>query len=52
MKNEEVKEKKVDDMTAIYQKMVLENDLKILEYIKDGKGSCEEYQSCFPTFKN
>ncbi|EDK31253.1 hypothetical protein TTHERM_00637668 (macronuclear) [Tetrahymena thermophila SB210] len=52
MKNEEAKEKKVDDMTAIYQKMVFESDLKILEYIKDGKGSCEEYQSCFPTYKN
>lgn len=52
MKNEEAMEKKVDDMTAVYQKMVIESDLRILEYIKDGKGSCEEYYSCFPTYKN
>jgi len=51
MKNEETKEKKVDDMTGIYLKMVAESDLKILEVFKDGKGTCEDFVSCFPTYR-
>lgn len=52
MKNEESKEKKIEDMTAIYQKMVVESDLKILEVYNIGKGVCEDFANCFPTYKS
>lgn len=53
MKNEETKEKKVEDMTLVYLKLLVPEDLKVIELMgESARGICEEFWNCFPTYRN